>query len=32
MRYFQFLGDAYVQGIMNGEKYDETKLEKMALI
>jgi hypothetical protein len=32
MGYFQFLGDAYVQGIMNGEKYDETKLEKIALI
>jgi hypothetical protein len=32
MRYFQFLGDAYVQGIMNEEKYDETKLEKIALI
>jgi hypothetical protein len=28
----RFLGDVYVQGIMDGEAYDETKLQGIALI
>lgn len=29
---FQFLGDAYIHGIMNGEAYDEEKLKKITLV
>jgi hypothetical protein len=29
---YRFLGDAYVQGIMNGEAFDESKLESITLV
>lgn len=31
-RHFKFLGDAYIQGIMHGEAYDEQRLETVTLI
>lgn len=29
---YQFIGDAYVHGIMHGEAYDEARLETIALV